>query len=604
LYTAALACSRLRSLRLDSIKHEALSDLKHVSNTLEKLTARVLWPKLPEGYLLDRPSQLGFFAWVTCLEKLKYLNIRPLNNPTYIGIKEIVASLPTKHLAHLQLLQCVAPSDLNAAGFTHFNKLRFLSIRDCYFKTSEIRNLQKVLPYLYGIECIQHQAEDAHCLLQGKNEPTDKSTCGLCHLHLCLNFSTEESETFKELGRNQTTQSLHLSPKLKSVFISFSGNPSCCVLSLYYPSPSFSSLRLPNLDSLSVQSPLASVEKSASSGQLNSLRSLVIKAHDSLEHYQCFWPSSDSRNLPGLSTMHQMTELDLNFQCQSIDECFEEGFRAILDNMKKLRRLCIKYLKGSTYMLAPVVEMDDLCCLCLHHCSFRDLRFLKQILKSRRASIHEFEYKFSRECRSFDTCIFKLIAEILPEMARLKKLHIHELFIHFRCAAGDCIEVSTLVALPQALAKCNGLTDVCVIPVFDQWDESSNLLLTWSNVSALTKLCKLTIDTRSGWNLNSISAICCSLIYLQELHITGYAFLHSATVDVNWLIEIARLPLLRSLFIVGCRSLKLPLGLKPLIEAPSLMFVTLIGRAIQHPHAMAGRVEEVLPNIQKCNIVH
>lgn len=603
LYTAALACSSLRTLRLDSVKYEALFDLKHVSNTLEKLIARVLWPKLPEGYLLDRPLQLGFFTWTTCLKKLKYLEIQPLHNPTYIGIKEIVESLPTKHLAHLQLSQCVVPSDLKAADFAQFNMLQFLSIRECHFKTSEIRRLQKVLPYLYGIECIQRKAIDAHCLLQGKKEPTNKNTCGLSHLHLCLNFSTKEAAKLGELGGNQTTKSIHLSPRLKHIYISFSGSPGCCVLSLYYPwqnqhSPSLSCLRPPNLDFLTLQSSLGSIERSAYSGQLNSLRSLTFAPRYSRN---CeYFPTIGSRYLPGLSTMDQMTELDLSFQ--SMEGNYKEGVPNVLDIMKKLKRLRIDSLKGSTYMLGPIVEMDDLFCLCLDNCSLRDLWLLKEILKSRRASLHELEYT-SRECRGCDSCIFKVIADAVPEMARLKKLHIYEQTAHSLCAAGDCSEIPALNALPQALAKCTNLTDVLVAPVFNQIDESSNLLLNWNDVSALTKICKLSIPTRSGWNLQSVSAICSSLIYHQELCITDYKDLDKTTVDVNWLIEIARLPLLGSLLMHNCRSLQLPLDLKPLVKAPSLMLVTLVGKGIQHPYAMAEQIEEILPNIQRCSIV-
>lgn len=597
LYTAAVACSNLRSLRLDSVRHEALFDLKHLSNTLEKLKARVLWPKLPEGYLLDRPTWLGFFTWTTCLDKIRYLEIQPLNNPTYIGIKEIVECLPTKHLAHLQLSQCVAPSDLKAADFTHFNKLQFLSVRECHFKTSEIRELQKILPYLYGIECIQHKARDAHRLLQGNQEPSNKATCGLSHLHLCLNFSTEESAKFEELRRNQTTKSLPLSPKLKSIFISFSGNPSC-VLSLYYPFVS-SCTPPPNLDSLTLQSSLASVENVAYDGQLRSLRSLILKPHHALKGFQ-YLPPIDCRYLPGLSTMRQLTELDLSFQ--TIEENFRESVPNILGVMKKLKRLRLDSLKGSTCMLGPVVEMDDLCSLQLHNCTFHDLWLLKVILKSRSASLHELEYS-SKDCPGCASCIFNVIADAVPEMARLKKLHIHEQTAHSLCTDEGCSELSALNALPQALAKCTGLTDVRVSPVCNQHDVSLYFLPNWIDLSALTKLCNLSIDTRSGWNLDSCSAICCSLIYLQELRIADYKDLDKTIVDVNWLIEVARLPLLKDLLLRGCRLLNLPLDLKPLVKAPSLMFVSLMGKGIQHPYAMAGRVEEILPNIQKCNVV-
>jgi hypothetical protein len=609
LCTAISACSKLRSLRLDSVKYEALYDLKHVSKTLEKLLARVFWPKLPQNYLLDDPQRLGWFNWASCLKNLKFLEIFPLNTPTYIGMKEILENLPAKHLEHLRLCLCVAPADLKAADFKHLNKLKFLSLRHCQFETSEIRTLQSSLPHLYGIECIQRRAKDAHRLLRGKKEPTN--TCGISHLHLSLHFSTEESAKFEKL-RDGVPKSRQLSSNLKNVCISFSGQQSC-VLSLYYPHrPSYISSLPSSLETLTLSSSLGSIERAALHGKLTSLRSISMKYHH-LQIYNGNTPPIDSRYLPGLASLQQLTELDLSFH--SMEENFKKGVPNILKVFKKLRRLRLDGLKGSAYMLGPVVDMQDLFSFELKFCNLSDLWLLKLILNARSRSLVEFKYS-SKGCYGGDSCIYRVLEHAVPEMPRLRKLWVHESATHSLCSdrcsgkGGGKEEVFCLHGLPKALGVCTTLRDLRVSPNLNL--ESNDIyninnsplpVLDWSALAACTRLCNLSICATSGWNLQSFSSLCTSLPYLQDVVIMDYKNLDKSIVDENWMTEISRLPLLRELHLSGCRLLKLPGDLTPLAKAPSLMFLHLLGKGIQHPHAMAERIEGILPNIQRCNVV-
>jgi hypothetical protein len=601
LFTAASACSNLRSLRLDNVKCEALSDLQYLSKTLEKLTVRVLWPKLPEGYSLDQPTALGRFAWARGLENLKYLDINTANTPTCIGIKEITGSLPSKNLASLRLWKTVAPCNLTAADFSRFSKLEFLSIRECHFATPEIRELQKVLPHLYGIECIQRSSKDAHRLLRGHNEPSEETTCRLSHLHLCLHFSSEEFSKFVKprLGTRSPEKFFQLSPKMKSINVSFSGSPSC-ILAAYYSHPSQHPCP-PVLDSLAISSSLDSFENAAWDGSLSSLRSLSLKPHHLLQRIRNM-PPADCRNFPGLSSMHHLTELDLSFR--HIKGGHEDGVSSILDNMRNLKRLRLDSIKGSTHALGAIVKMKDLHTLKLNNCQLIDLCALKFILKGRGASLHEFYY-ICRECHGGSNCIFKVVAGAVPDMPRLKILHFHEPAEHRSCSKESD---SSLHLLPQALAKCTSLTEIHLAPVFIQPEAAavdggfSYTLPNWKPLTSLTRLRKLAVDTKSGWTFGSLSEVCRSLIHLQDLSITDYQELDDSVVVSDWLVEVARLPLLNYLSLLGCRSLKLPHDLKPLEKAPSLMFLGIIGMRVQHPYAMADEIQAVLPNIQKCNV--
>ena len=66
--------------------------------------------------------------------------------------------------------------------------------------------------------------------------------------------------------------------------------------------------------------------------------------------------------------------------------------------------------------------------------------------------------------------------------------------------------------------------------------------------------------------------------------------------------EVARLPLLKELFLDSCFNLLVLIeNLKPLEQAPSLMFLDITGLRVQHSYTLAQQIEQVLPNLQKCN---